>query len=210
MLEFWLTCLHLSLSIYSFLPFSAFTAVDENDLFDAIDRAAKADGVLDKDLSVRDIFSSWSRQGGFPLLTVRRNYENGSITISQERYLDNKYSPLINTTTWWIPFNFATAKSPSFEDTSVEGWLPQHQRSKLIQPSGNNSWTSKDWVLFNKQQTSYYRVMYDIPNWKLLIAELNSGPNNKIHPISRAQLLDDQAAFVRSGRLPADMLVDMV
>lgn len=122
----------------------------------------------------------------------------------------DRFSALINATTWWIPYNFATAKSPSFNDTTPDGWLPQHQRAKLIEPSGNISWAPTEWILFNKQQTSYYRVMYDIQNWKLLIAELNSGPNNKIHPISRAQLLDDQKVFVQSGRLPPNMLIEMV
>lgn len=184
--------------------------MDEDDLFDAIDRAAKEDGTLDSSFSLNELFASWSRQAGFPLLTVERNYGNGSITISQERYMTDRSSVLINATTWWIPYNFATAKSPSFSDTKTDGWLPQHHRAKLIEPSGGRTWAPTEWVLFNKQQTSYYRVMYDIRNWKLLIAELNSGPNNKIHPISRAQLLDDMKNFVESGRLPAHMLIEMV
>lgn len=122
----------------------------------------------------------------------------------------DRFSALINSSTWWIPYNFATAKSPSFSDTKPIGWLPQNQRSKLLQPSSRSDWAPSEWVLFNKQQTSYYRVMYDIQNWKLLIAELSSGPNNKIHPISRAQLLDDKKNFVQSGRLPADLLIEMV
>lgn len=183
--------------------------MDEDDLFDALDRAAKEDGSLHPSLDMGQIFSSWSHQAGFPLLTVQRNYENGSITISQKRYMGSKSSDLINAT-WWIPYNIATAKSPSFNDTTVDGWLPQHQRAKLIEPRGHSEWAPTDWVLFNKQQTGYYRVMYDIRNWKLLIAELNSGPDNNIHPISRAQLLDDNADFVRSGRLPREMLIEMV
>lgn len=188
----------------------AFTNVDEDDLFSILDRTAKEDGALNKTLNVKDLFSSWSRQAGFPLLIVQRNYENGSITLSQQRYLADRFSPLINATTRWIPYNFATAKSPWFNSTKADGWLPQHQNAILIEPSAEHNWSSTDWVLFNKKLTGFYRVMYDIRNWKLLIAELNSGPNNKIHPLSRAQLLEDLADFVETGRLPHDLLFEMV
>lgn len=170
----------------------------------------KEDGTLEPNLSVQSIFSSWSGQAGYPLLTVHRNYENGSITISQERYMDNRFDPLINATTWWIPYHFASAKSSSFNGTTPEGWLPQHQRTKLIEPSGDNEWASNDWIVFNKQMTGYYRVMYDTKNWKLINAQLNSGPNNKIHPSNRVQLVDDTRSFVETGRLPRNTLIEMV
>lgn len=191
-------------------PFSAFTAVDENDLFTALDEAAKEDGTLDPNLTVNELFSSWSRQAGVPMLIASRNYGNGSITISQERYTEDSFDPLVNATRWWIPYNFATAKSPLFNDTTPRGWLPPHQRTKLIEPSDNDNWTSKEWILFNKQQTGYYRVMYDIQNWQLLIAELNSNKDNSIHPTSRSQLIDDLESFVRTDRLPEDLLIGMV
>lgn len=157
------------------------------------------------------MFSSWTRQSGFPMLTVNRNYETGAITISQERYLNNRFSNMTNSTSWWIPYNFTTAKSLSFSDTKPLGWLAQDQPSKLIEASGDKSWaTPSEWVLFNKQQTGYYRVMYDTRNWKLLIAELNAGNHSRIPPISRSQLLDDLRNFVASGRLPANLLIEMV
>lgn len=191
--------------------FSAYTAVDEDNLFEELDRAVKYDGTLESGLSMQEIFSSWTHQAGFPMLNVRRNYENGSITIFQERYTVNRFSRLVNASSWWIPYNFATAKSSSFNDTLPGGWLPPRQHTKLIEPKGlDGVWSSTDWVLFNKQWTGYYRVMYDAANWKLLTAELNTGSNNKIHPSSRAQLLDDMKSFVETGRLPKDALIEMV
>lgn len=184
--------------------------MDEDDLFRELDRASKEDGTLDSSLNMQEIFSSWTRQAGFPVLIVRRNYENGSITISQERYTTDRFNDLVNASAWWIPYNIVTAKSPSFNVTTTDDWLPRHQGTKLIEPSGDNVWTPTDWVLFNKQLTGYYRVMYDATNWKLLTAELNSGPNNKIHPYSRAQLLDDMKSFVETDRLPKEALIEMV
>lgn len=184
--------------------------MDEDDLFRELDRAAKEDGTLDSSLNMQEIFSSWTRQAGFPVLIVRRNYENGSITISQERYTTDRFNDLVNASAWWIPYNIVTSKSPSFNVTRTDDWLLRHQRTKLIEPRGDNVWAPTDWVLFNKQVTGYYRVMYDTTNWKLLTAELNSGPNNKIHPYSRAQLLDDMESFVKTDRLPKEALIEMV
>lgn len=188
--------------------FWAYTNVDEDDLFDVLDQTAKEDGTLNSTLSLKELFSSWSHQSAFPMLKVQRNYENGSITLSQERYTND--TSFIPNNTWWIPYNFATAKSPSFDSTKADDWLPQHQSTKLIEPSSGNSWASTDWVLLNKKLTGYYRVMYDKRNWNLLIAELNSGQISKIHPLSRLQLLNDLADFVMTGRLPAKMLIEMV
>lgn len=182
----------------------------EDDLFGELDRAAKEDGTLNSSLSVKELFSTWSRQVAYPMLTVTRNYENGSITISQERYTTDRFSNLTNATTWWIPYNFASAESLTFNDTKPDGWLAQYQRTKLIEPNVNNSWASTEWILFNKQQTGYYRVMYDSRNWKLLCAELASGNRSRIHPINRSQLLDDMKSFVQTGRWPFDMLIEMV
>lgn len=195
---------------FCFANFSSYSSVAEDDLFVELDRAAKEDGTLNHSLSVKELFSTWSRQAGYPMLTVTRNYENGSITISQERYTIDRFSNLINATTWWIPYNFASAESLTFNDTKPVGWLPQHQRTKLIEPSVNNSWASTEWVLFNKQQTGYYRVMYDRRNWKLLCAELASGNRSRIHSINRSQLLDDLRSFVQTGRWAVGMLIEMV
>ncbi|XP_031640015.1 aminopeptidase N-like [Contarinia nasturtii] len=193
-----------------YLTQKSLDVADENDLFENLDRAVKEDGSLDENLSVKKIFGSWSNQNGFPLLTVNRNYQQNTIKISQERYFDYYPHPEANSTSYWIPYNFDTSNNVNVNDTSVDGWLPKGIKSKLIKPNGIKTWTNDDWVLFNKQQTGFYRIMYDKRNYQLLLKELNSGDKTKIHPSSRAQLLDDLNDFALTHRLPSEMYFEHI
>ena len=56
-------------------------------------------------------------------------------------------------------------------------------------PSNTASSTSS-WYIANIRHTGWYRVNYDQDNWRLLINQLLKN-HTLIHPIHRAQLLDD-------------------
>ncbi|MEQ2312735.1 hypothetical protein AMECASPLE_034273 [Ameca splendens] len=55
------------------------------------------------------------------------------------------------------------------------------------------------WLLGNINQTGYFRVNYDLQNWKLLIQQLHSNPQI-ISVGNRAGLIDD--AFNLARRIP--------
>lgn len=180
----------------------------DDDLFDSLDTAAKEDKVLPDGVTVKVLFGSWSNQKGFPVLKVTRN-ENGTVSLAQEKYDAVPDPEKPDSSTWWIPYNFATASNATFDVTTPSGWLEQGQKELLIQSTeGVSTWTNEEWLLFNRQQTGYYRVLYDDKNYKLLNKELNDGELDKIHPINRAQILDDLQDFVSSNRVPANNLCD--
>ena len=62
------------------------------------------------------------------------------------------------------------------------------------------------WYIGNLKHAGWYRVNYDQNNWKLLIDQLNEDLN-LIHPIHRAQLLDDSFNLGRAEII--DQLVFM-
>lgn len=148
-------------------------------------------------MNVKDLFSTWSNQKGFPLLTVNRN-DDGTVTIQQQKY-DAIYNPEggDNTTLFSIPYNFASASSPKFDDTAPTGWLIEHHAVL----ESNGKWSNNDWIIFNLQQTGFYRVLYDDANYGLINKILNSNDYSKIHTINRAQYIDDLSEFVNSGRI---------
>ena len=55
-----------------------------------------------------------------------------------------------------------------------------------------------EWVIFNTQETGYYRVNYDDRNWQNLINLLIQN-HSKIHDINRAQILNDGLNLARAG-----------
>lgn len=141
---------------------------------------------------------TWTRQKGFPVLQIQRNYATGALNIRQEKYLTVPLS-FEDPALWWIPYNFATANNPDFQNTRAEGWIPA-TRTTVVSPTGTKTWSSSDWIIFNKQETGYYRVMYDQQNYNMIVNQLNDD-FPKIHLTSRAQLIDDAFDFARTDRL---------
>lgn len=179
--------------------------MDEWNLFDSLDKFARQNRSIPTNQTVGDLFSSWSHQKGYPLLTVTRDPINNDLTLQQEHYLSTEATN--ETTTWWIPFNFAWARNASFNNTTPYDWISRNETQKTI--IANERWNASEWVIFNKQQTSYYRVLYDEANYKLLAKQLNKD-HNVIHVLNRAQLLDDLNEFVFSGRAKLSILLDFL
>ncbi len=174
----------------------------------ALDLAAKEDKSLEENFNITTIFQTWSRQGGYPLLTVTRDYGTNITTMKQKKYVKFE-NPLINandTSKWWIPYNYATTSNPNFDDTTPNGWLKSNETQKDL----NDSINANDWVLFNKQQTSYYRILYDDTNYSLLAKQLNGANFSIIHVLNRAQLLNDLKNFVSSGRVKIETLLEFL
>ena len=55
-----------------------------------------------------------------------------------------------------------------------------------------------EWMIFNVQETGYYRVNYQDDNWRLLRNALVTN-HQVIQGINRAQILDDSLNLARAG-----------
>ena len=98
---------------------------------------------------------------------------------------------------WWVPITFSDPDT-GFDNTyNNKLWLkPEDKYLKITEllPAADIP------VIFNVQQTGYYRVNYDKKNWRLIADQLNRD-HTKIHVINRAQLLDDAFNLAKSGML---------
>lgn len=128
------------------MPLRAYSAASEEDLFNALQSAIQEDG-LQLPTSFTNIMSSWTRQKGFPIVTVERNYESSTVTFDQQRFVSN-VSSTEDPARWWIPFNLATASSANFDQTTATHWLPANTGSQTITVANLNA---SDWLLVNKQ-----------------------------------------------------------
>lgn len=181
-------------------------AADENDLFEAMAQSILENSPSPDRVNITAIMSSWTQQKGYPFVTVTRNYNTGSITVRQERY--QTYIPAqTDPTLWWIPYNFASASTNDFLNTTADRWLSNTDRSVTV--SQSNDLDADDWIVFNKQETGYYRVLYDEANYKLITRELIDGNLTKIHLTSRSQLIDDAFNFARTGRLDYSVVFEL-
>ncbi|XP_039289977.1 puromycin-sensitive aminopeptidase-like protein isoform X2 [Nilaparvata lugens] len=150
--------------------------------------------LLPNGTSLRQVVSTWVDQDGFPLLTVTR--KNRSIIIEQSAYSRTltRDGRVNEEKAWWVPLTFTTDKELNFTDTTTKAWLGP-QKSVEIKMGD-----ALQWIIFNIQQTGYYRVNYDLESWMSLASTLSTN-HTSIHPINRAHLLDDAFTLATSGKV---------
>lgn len=178
--------------------FREYSDAAEEDLFDALEKSVKEDNTLNSRYDVETIMLSWTRQAGYPVLHVTVE-DDGTIEVVQERYfIERRQSD--NTSLWWIPYNYVTSSDTGTILTSTfpDGWI--NKKTTIIEPESFRKRQSDDWVVFNKQQTGYYRVKYDERNYKR-IADGLAKDASKLHHLTKAQLLNDLTRFMNDGEI---------
>lgn len=151
-------------------------------------------------LDVEEIMVSWIEQAGYPVLHVDRNYNDNSMILTQKRFFMES-SDVIDTTRWWIPLTSAISSSLNFEDSKPFAWFNKADETLIIASDAIEGLTTADWIIFNVQQTGFYRVNYDVTNWNRIITHLDSTKFAEIIPVNRAQLIDDSWSLARAEQL---------
>ncbi|XP_063230524.1 aminopeptidase N-like [Bacillus rossius redtenbacheri] len=183
------------------------TARDQ-DLFDSLVEQYYKDFPNSR-VDLQDFLVSWVRQTGFPIITVTRNYTEGTVKVSQERFKTGAQdtSTAGSNQTWWVPLTYATKSHPDFNSTSPVDWLTRNDSEKLLE---GLTVADGDWVIFNVHQTGFYRVSYDEANWRLLARQLDSDQFEVIPAVNRAQILNDAFALAEEGRLDYGLVVGLL
>lgn len=170
---------------------------------------AKAEGLLDRNATVKDIMDTWTLQVGFPVVTVSKHPNTNVIRLEQRQFsynnLNNDHQNA-NDSLWWIPITYTTAEELEFGNTRPITWIP---RSKVYEIENRNL-SIADWFIFNIQQSGYYRVNYDVQNWQA-ITDFLMDPKRfkKIAPSNRAQLIDDAMNLAKGGYLSYDLALNL-
>ncbi|XP_055696663.1 aminopeptidase N-like [Lutzomyia longipalpis] len=155
---------------------------------------------------IKEVFDTWITNPGFPFITVTRNYDTSSVTITQQRFMATLDYTVIPNTKYYIPLNYASpSRNSDFKDTSTMGFLKHTDDSAEFPVQARND----DWVIFNARSTMYYRVNYDMKNWELITDALIANHSN-IDPANRAQLIDDAFNLARYGYLSYDIPLNMM
>ncbi|MPC23577.1 Aminopeptidase N [Portunus trituberculatus] len=182
-------------------------SVVQDDLFHHLTKAAHEAYTLPQDLSVKTILDTWIHETGYPLVTVTRSPSGISATAYQEKYLwlQDDSLPIDHFSTWWVPLTYTTQDLPDFSDTRVKVWLKDTETQTPV----HNLPPKDQWVIFNLQQTGYYRVNYDDHNWNLLIQQLLTD-HQLIHVNNRVQMIDDILNLASSGKVSYKIALSLV
>lgn len=73
----------LKRGLTNYLEAHKFRYARQDDLWDQLTLQAHQDGSLPQRMTVKEIMDTWTLQTGYPVVTVTRNYVNGSAYISQ-------------------------------------------------------------------------------------------------------------------------------
>lgn len=209
MMDHFLTTKVFKQGLTNYLNEKAYQSAEQNDLWHALTQQAHKDKVLEPSVTVKEIMDTWTLQTGFPVITVTRNYNNNSATLTQERFLLRNGTTKVTTSPfeplWWVPITYTSEKQLNFKNTQPMKWM-KAEHSIILNDLGISS---SEWILFNVQETGYYRVNYDRTNWQMIIKQLNKQNFKDISTINRAQLIDDALNLARAGNLDYSTALDV-
>ncbi|XP_053977131.1 thyrotropin-releasing hormone-degrading ectoenzyme-like isoform X2 [Hylaeus volcanicus] len=152
-------------------------------------------------VTLEEAMNSWISQGGYPVITVIRNYEKGTATIYQEQFSLDR--PLENISRfWYIPLSYIDENGNWSSPTIT--WFQSEPKFAIDNVASNESW-----VLFNINKTGYYRVHYDERNWMLLNIALQEN-HDLFPPETRASLIDDVFSLAAIGLIKYEIVFDFI
>ncbi|XP_057330627.1 putative aminopeptidase-2 [Microplitis mediator] len=172
-----------------------------NSSVDLIDEYAKISGSMNT--TFKKALSNWMTTLGYPIIFVSRNYTTDRALITQERFMKKAYvSPQYK---YWVPINCATEDNHNFDDLTDIHWFDPDMSSLEIPAAPENRW-----IICNKRKFGDYRVNYDKNNWKLIIEYLKNDNYSVIHPLNRAQLIDDAFTLADGAYIGYDIPLELM
>ncbi|XP_062535538.1 aminopeptidase N [Armigeres subalbatus] len=204
MMDHFLTSEVFRKGLTNYLNEKKYQSADQDDLWTFLTAEARVQNVFDDATSVKEIMDTWTLQTGFPVVTVKRDYDSKSIEFTQERFIfkdpsnDTHSKKGEEHPLWWIPITFTTLGESDFNSTKPNVWMKAEDKLVLQDMDIPNH----DWMVVNIQQTGYFRVNYDHRNWGMIVDHLmDKRKHTEIAPSNRAQLIDDALNLARGGYL---------
>ncbi|HXV27276.1 MAG TPA: M1 family metallopeptidase [Candidatus Paceibacterota bacterium] len=179
--------------LQNYLRRHAYANATTEDLWEAL---AEASGK-----PVRDIMDTWTKQAGYPLITVRAAGD-GSLELSQERFLSGgeTLTDAESRQTWDIPVALTVLTGGSSKP------LPRFScsgRSFTVKTDMPATAVTK----LNAGQITLARVNYPPEQWGRLAESLRE---NALPPADRYGLISDALSLARAGRLPTGELLNLL
>ncbi|KAF7263953.1 hypothetical protein GWI33_000819, partial [Rhynchophorus ferrugineus] len=152
------------------------------DLWEALEEASKK--------PVGEVMSTWTKQKGFPEVTVASKPAPGGVTLTltQSKFTTDG-SPPSEDYLWMIPISISTSKNPGKEVASV---VLKEPSAELFVPGVSES----DWIKINPGTIGFYRTRYPPEMLEKFVPAIR---NQTLPPLDRLGLIDDLFAMVKAG-----------
>lgn len=170
-------------ALQNYLRTFQYKSAGQDEFWAAITQTRNATILGDENL--KTIMDSWTSQRGYPKVFLRQ--DKNRYILSQSKFGEEQNS----TESWFVPITYITKENNQVQNT----WLKSND---LVIES--QALTNTSWILINVRMTGFYRVNYDLQNWKLLKLQLEAD-RHKIPLTNRAQLLDDAFELAKIGDL---------
>ncbi|XP_023241826.1 glutamyl aminopeptidase-like [Centruroides sculpturatus] len=142
------------------------------------------------DKSIAQIMDTWTRQKGFPMVTIKTDTDSNSLIASQKVFSRNPGEKSQESdTVWSIPLSYTSSSN----ETGLV-WLHDKSEKRIRLNS------SFSWIKFNNQQYGYFIVNYERSLWDKLLKALRND-FEAFSPSDRSNLLFDSFQLAWSGYL---------
>uniref|UniRef100_A0A8C1ZI28 Aminopeptidase n=1 Tax=Cyprinus carpio TaxID=7962 RepID=A0A8C1ZI28_CYPCA len=192
----------VSVCLQDYLMTHMYGNAARDDLWNKFSEAMQREG---KDINITQVMDRWTLQMGYPVVTISKNDSlDNSVTISQEHFIYDTDAKIQNpelfnkSFQWQIPLTLAVGNS-SHISTETIIWVSNKTETHRV-----GHVDGEMWLLGNINQTGYFRVNYDLHNWRLLIQQLMTNPT------VQAGLIDDVFNLARAGYLPQNVPLQMI
>ncbi|XP_037943910.1 membrane alanyl aminopeptidase-like [Teleopsis dalmanni] len=165
----------------------------------------KAHWPTDQVLNLDNFFYDWTEKVGYPYVFVRLDNNGSDVYIEQHRFLFDPIEGSNPNLYYTIPITFTTDKQKNFNDLKPKFYMDNSGISASRSLEDN-----AEWIIFNLQQSNYYRVLYEekiLINIRKALLQKN---HSDIPVINRAQLVDDLFNFARNGSVSYDRVIQFM
>ncbi|XP_038223156.1 aminopeptidase N [Zerene cesonia] len=168
-----------------------------DDVWNALNDAAREDGKIAKDVDIKMIAASWIEKDRLPLVTVTRNYDKNTAHVSQKVYLRERPHDVPNADkmTWQLPLVVIRGDKLDFANTAPVAWM---QEKEIIL---DNMPGKQHFIIVNPEEIAPFPVNYEKDNWNLLLQFLQSDQRVAIPSLTRAKILHDAWNLAYAGEL---------
>ncbi|KAJ8940801.1 hypothetical protein NQ318_007887, partial [Aromia moschata] len=176
-----------------------------DDIWLCLTEEARFDETLPPTVTVNEIAASWITKDRLPVLTVNRNYEDKTATLTQRVYLRERPHdvPDQEKFLWWIPIVLIRQDNMTFSNSTPFVWM----KKRKGHTNRHYEWERFVYHYQSRGNRGPYKnkgpfpVNYDVKNWNMLAQYLCTPNRTKIPVNTRAKLLHDAWNLAYAGDL---------